>query len=96
MFSFNKINMNSKINDIHIGFSNNFGMDYSGGGNLGSLGQGYVQPNLMYFGNGNITKMLFNVMKQDATLASKLNRFAKNNDFQSFGKILNESLKQLD
>lgn len=28
-----------------------FGMDYATPGVLGGLGQGYVQPNLMYFGN---------------------------------------------
>lgn len=28
-----------------------FGMDYATPGVLGGLGQGYVQPNLMYFGS---------------------------------------------
>ena len=66
-----------------------FGMDYATPGQLGGLGQGYVQPNLMYFGN---TRMsvgeLYNKMKYNPKLATELNKCAKTNNMQKFHKLL--------
>lgn len=62
-----------------------FGMDYGSPGQLGGLGGGYVQPNLMYFGDSFVMS-LFNAMVEDPKLASRLNKAARDGDFSNFRK----------
>lgn len=62
-----------------------FGMDYGSPGQLGGLGGGYVQPNLMYFGDSFVMS-LFNAMVDDPKLASRLNKAARERNFGDFRK----------
>lgn len=69
----------------------NFGMDYATPGQLGGLGQGYVQPNLMYFGNSQMSiGQLYNKMKYNPKLAVELNKCAKKQQIEKFWKLLRD------
>ena len=54
-----------------------FGMDYGSPGQLGGLGGGYVQPNMMYFGSEKFIDRLYMEMKNDSKFAARLNKAAK-------------------
>ena len=69
---------------------NSFGMDYGSPGQLGGLGQGYVQPNLMYFGDS-FAHSLFKSMQSDKKLSLKLNNAANKENFVQFHKLLKGS-----
>lgn len=72
----------------------NFGMDYATPGQLGGLGQGYVQPNLMYFGSELFTRSLYQAIRSDPELLIKLNKEASQGNFKRFNKTLNQMLTQ--
>ena len=56
---------------------NSFGMDYGSPGQLGGLGGGYNQPNMMYFGSEKFIYRLYMEMKKDSKFAARLNKAAK-------------------
>lgn len=64
-------------------YGSGFGMDYGSPGQLGGLGGGYVQPNMMYFGETFMNR-LFQAMEDDPKLASRLNKAAKDGDMRKF------------
>jgi len=74
--------------DFH---TSRFGMDYGSPGQLGGLGQGYVQPNLMYFGD-TFANRLFQAMEDDPKLATRLNKAAKAGNKASFHRELKKCI----